>query len=312
MKTVGIMCADSSDPYLAQAVYYVEENLRRHNYDVILSCTGYDHAVKERQMKMLMSKRVDAVILAGSNYAEASDELNSYITTAAKSVPIMLINGIISAPNVYCTVCDDYFAVYEVTDKILSSGKKAPIYIYNSNSYSAKQKLNGFMAAIKNHGISLEKERLLYIDTRGKKNVHFSVGDVKKAVAKLADKGFPIDCAIAADDILAVGALKYTKEAGLAIPQDFAAAGYNNFDISECCDPDMSVRNIIRRSGVEVICTTDDPVDSLEWHKIIAEDKSFEVGIVMMVSNISVGICSSAAAFFVIRQIRKRTGKEAG
>ena len=29
---------------------------------------------------------------------------------------------------------------------------------------------------------------------------------------------------------------------------------------------DMSVRNIIRKSNVKVICTTDDPVDSLEWH----------------------------------------------
>lgn len=29
---------------------------------------------------------------------------------------------------------------------------------------------------------------------------------------------------------------------------------------------DMSVRNIIRKSNVKVICTTDDPIDSLEWH----------------------------------------------
>ena len=40
---------------------------------------------------------------------------------------------------------------------------------------------------------------------------------------------------------------------------------------------DMSVRNLIRRSGVKLICTTDDPVDSLEWHKKIAADDSFEV-----------------------------------
>ena len=40
---------------------------------------------------------------------------------------------------------------------------------------------------------------------------------------------------------------------------------------------DMSVRNIIKKSGVTLICTTDDPVDSLEWHKMIAEDKSFDV-----------------------------------
>ncbi|MBR4223656.1 MAG: glucuronate isomerase [Oscillospiraceae bacterium] len=41
--------------------------------------------------------------------------------------------------------------------------------------------------------------------------------------------------------------------------------------------PDMSVRNIIRRSNVDVICTTDDPADSLDQHKAIAEDTSFDV-----------------------------------
>lgn len=39
----------------------------------------------------------------------------------------------------------------------------------------------------------------------------------------------------------------------------------------------MSVRNIIKQSNVTLICTTDDPVDSLEWHKIIAADDSFDV-----------------------------------
>jgi glucuronate isomerase len=40
---------------------------------------------------------------------------------------------------------------------------------------------------------------------------------------------------------------------------------------------DFSVRGLITRSNVKVICTTDDPVDSLEYHKAIAADKSFDV-----------------------------------
>ena len=39
----------------------------------------------------------------------------------------------------------------------------------------------------------------------------------------------------------------------------------------------MSVRNLIRQSNVTLICTTDDPVDSLEWHAAIAADDTFEV-----------------------------------
>lgn len=39
----------------------------------------------------------------------------------------------------------------------------------------------------------------------------------------------------------------------------------------------MTVRNLIRQSNVTLVCTTDDPVDSLEWHKKLAEDDSFDV-----------------------------------
>lgn len=42
-------------------------------------------------------------------------------------------------------------------------------------------------------------------------------------------------------------------------------------------DSDMTVRNIIKQSNVTLIGTTDDPVDSLEWHKKIAEDDTFDV-----------------------------------
>ena len=41
--------------------------------------------------------------------------------------------------------------------------------------------------------------------------------------------------------------------------------------------PEMSVRNLIRQSGVTLICTTDDPADDLKWHKVIAADDSFDV-----------------------------------
>lgn len=41
--------------------------------------------------------------------------------------------------------------------------------------------------------------------------------------------------------------------------------------------PAMSARSLIVNSGVKALCTTDDPADSLEWHKKIADDRSFGV-----------------------------------
>ncbi len=41
----------------------------------------------------------------------------------------------------------------------------------------------------------------------------------------------------------------------------------------------MSVRGLINQSNVETICTTDDPIDSLEWHKKLAADKTFRTAV---------------------------------
>ncbi len=46
---------------------------------------------------------------------------------------------------------------------------------------------------------------------------------------------------------------------------------------AKLAEPSMSVRNLIRQSNVTLICTTDDPVDSLEWHDAIAADDTFDV-----------------------------------
>lgn len=44
-------------------------------------------------------------------------------------------------------------------------------------------------------------------------------------------------------------------------------------------EPGYGVRGLIGRSNVETICTTDDPVDSLEWHQKLAKDPSFPTAV---------------------------------
>ena len=72
----------------------------------------------------------------------------------------------------------------------------------------------------------------------------------------------------------------------LELRKYFGYEGYLNGETAEevwnLCnaklqEDSMTVRNLIKQSNVKLICTTDDPVDSLEWHKVIADDKSFDV-----------------------------------
>ena len=41
--------------------------------------------------------------------------------------------------------------------------------------------------------------------------------------------------------------------------------------------PEFTTKNLIKRANVTALCTTDDPIDSLEYHLEIAQDKEFGV-----------------------------------
>ena len=119
MKTIGIMCADSSDLYLAKAIYYIEQKLRANGYDSILCCTGYGLENKKSCMNLLINKKVDGIILVGSNFVYDKDTENRYILDAAAQVPVMLLNAALEAPNVYSILSDDFSSVYEATLQLI-------------------------------------------------------------------------------------------------------------------------------------------------------------------------------------------------
>lgn len=72
----------------------------------------------------------------------------------------------------------------------------------------------------------------------------------------------------------------------LELKRYFGYDGYLNGDTAEevwnLCnvklqEDGMTARSLIKQSNVTLVCTTDDPIDSLEWHKKLAEDETFDV-----------------------------------
>lgn len=232
MNTIGVMCADSSDLVLAAAVYHVEQELHKYGYDVLLCCTGYDVKEKAKYMNLLLSKRVDAVILVGSNFIEQDMEKNQYIIDAAKDTPVMLVNAYLDAPNVYCAVCDDRKMMYQATEKFLAQNRKV-LYLYRSLSYSGRQKLQGIRDAFEQYGSRLEESQIILMGDS-------TIGDTRKLLEERWNQGERWDVIMTSDDELAVGACKFAKSQKLKVPQNLQIFGYNNSKISICSEPEIS------------------------------------------------------------------------
>lgn len=244
MKTIGIMCSDSSDPYLANAIFYLERELKAHGYDSILCCTGYSLETKRSYFELLRSKRVDAIILAGSKFVEMKPKDNAYILEGAKELPIMLVNGHLEGENIYSTVCDDKTAVYHAVTQLIKSGHRKIMYLYTSHSFSGINKLQGYQDACTDLGISPDDA---YIHQCPK---DFTAA--RELLAALRDKGLAFDAVVTSDDSLAVGAVKYAHENGISIPDELSIIGYNNSLFSQCTYPELTSID----SKVEALCTT--------------------------------------------------------
>jgi len=233
MNTIGILCVDSSDIFLSKAVYYIEKNLHENGYDSLLCCTGYELSDRQNYLNLLLSKRVDAVVLIGSSLVGQSDSENQYIRDAAGEIPIMLLNAFLDAPNIYSVLADDYQALYSATEQMLASGISDILYYYNSNSYSGKQKLAGFRNAMAANGFT---QPLTSYYHKNREDISAIAGQLEE----LHKKGVTFHGLIASDDAMAIAGVKYAKALGLRIPEELSILGYNNSMLAKCCEPELS------------------------------------------------------------------------
>jgi LacI family transcriptional regulator/LacI family asc operon transcriptional repressor len=251
MKTIGILCADASDLYLAKAIYFIEQNLRENGYNSVLCCTGYEMHSRKESLNLLLSQHVDSVVMVGSNFIMNNSEDNQYVRDAAATVPIMLLNADFDCPNVYCTLCDDYKATQDATEKMLASGTKDILYLYNSNSYSGLKKLAGFQNALLSHDIPVKKQMQQCF-----KGSHEDIDGVKNFVEGLYKKGLKFDGIVTSEDFLAIGAMNFARANNINVPGDLQIIGYNNSILTLCSEPDISsVDNRLEDMCIQLVKT---------------------------------------------------------
>ncbi len=235
MRTIGLLCPNASDYYLAKALSYLERLLRTHGYDSMLLCTGKELKDREKGVEWLIGKHVDGIILLGSTFVEDTDEGNQYLRNASKHLPLVLLNASFAYENIYSVLCDDYHATMTATQYLLAKGRTSILYLYHNRNYSGLKKLAGYKAAHKNGNIAVQ-DSLIRFYTEDK----MSIPDIRDYVLALDAKGLKFDAVITSEDVLAVGAFKYARKVGRAVPDDLPIIGYNNSSYCLCCEPELS------------------------------------------------------------------------
>lgn len=152
-----------------------------------------------------------------------------------------MINAKVNGDNIYCTYADDFQATYEVTKAFLRRGKEKILFMYDSESFSARQKLAGYEAALQDAGYPIRGD----LKFKTKNDIEYT-----KNMLLEYNKTLDFDSVLAVEDGIAIGAIKYAKIKALSIPEDMAITGYNNSILALSSEPELTSVD----SKLEIMC----------------------------------------------------------
>ena len=133
--------------------------------------------------------------------------------------------------------------MFQTTSALLAAGRRRILYLYWADSYSGRQKLAGYRAAMGAAGVRVNGRYLIRIS----KELAAIDSCLRNQIASMSDEqsdsnphSCPVDAVIGAEDIFAVAALKLAQEYGVAIPDQVQIIGYNNSILSQCTMPELT------------------------------------------------------------------------
>lgn len=191
-KTIATIVPDISDPLIAIWVKDIETRLRFSGYNTFIINTEEKYENEEEAIILALSKNVDGIILCPTQ--KKSDDIKLLIH---QGTPFVLLGRRFYDINTDYVISDDVKGAFLAVDYLIKKGYKhilfmnGPIYVSSS-----KERLEGYIKALKDNGISPREELI--------KEVEITTGNSLKLVNKLIKAGLNFDSAFAFSDLMAL------------------------------------------------------------------------------------------------------------
>lgn len=241
-RSIGVLTVDILNPYYATVIHSIERNLSFKNYYLFLCNTGGNHKEILKYIRVLMEKRVDALVFVGSVYKDK--EGDSLILEIAEKIPVILINAVVDSPKVHCILCDDRMGIRLSTEAILNGGRKKILFLNTTETPSARLKEDTFIEIMK--GVASQGISYKIIETQIQR-----LSDLPHKIRMSYRNDF-YDGLIATDDLFANVAVNTLHYLRIEIPNQVWVIGYNNSYVSDQTFPHLtSIDSCMEELGIE-------------------------------------------------------------
>jgi LacI family transcriptional regulator len=218
-----------SDAYIISLIEGMSKVLNRYRFQLVLQPIKLTQA---DYLSLAKQDRVDGVILINTH-----DDDRGLAEIVRAGFPLTVI-GTLSDPGISQVDIDNHAAAREVTGYLIELGHRriakiahaAPVY------YAARERLAGYREALQNAGLQPRQEWI--------KTGDFTEESGYEAMEELLYSAPRPTAVFAGNDVIAYGAVKAVKDAGLDIPGDISIVGFDDDFLSRYLNPPLTTMSL--------------------------------------------------------------------
>lgn len=218
--TIGAVFPTLTHGDFARAIQALQNELSKSGYTLLLACSEYNQEQEFQQIRKLIERGVDALILVGEAHHE-----DLYDFLAKQKVPY--VNTFVYNPASHgtCVGPDNRKALYRLTQYLIALGHRRFGVVAQStaNNDRAKARLEGVRDALAEHSIAILPAHFA--------EGFWGVNEGRQLFRRImVQKPWPT-AVICGNAYLTVGALLESQAMGIRVPQEMSIVGYDDIEI---------------------------------------------------------------------------------
>lgn len=229
-NVIGMVIPDITNPFFPGVVRGAEDVAFSNGYRLVLCNTDNDHSKEMAHLKELRTYLPAGLIIIPSNFSDLTAQAELYRRAGTAVVCVDRLPRNWEGDSV---TANNEEGALRATGHLVHMGHNrlamivGPLHLTN-----ARERLNGFKRAVRDAKIHVPSQYIQ--ETTFDKHGGYSK-------THLLLRFVPPPTAIfAGNDMIALGALRAIREAGLRCPEDVSVMGFDNLDVAEVTSPPLS------------------------------------------------------------------------
>jgi LacI family gluconate utilization system Gnt-I transcriptional repressor len=234
---IALLLPTLTNANFSAVAHGLTDALRAADFHLLIAYTDYSMDEEERQLKNLLARRPEAIVLTGTVHRRTASKM-----LLASGIPVIEIADLPRHPVEHVVGFSNYEAGRTAARYLIGKGFKHIGAVASSNNgdlvdHRGEERMRGFEDELRHCGMATN-----LVLRHGTAPVSYDHGS---ALTELLLQHVPkIEAVFAVSDLSAVGVVMECQRRGVRVPEDLSVMGFGDFEIAAEINPPLTTIHV--------------------------------------------------------------------